>query len=51
MKLSATRTTFFVGSRDSSELMGQVRYRPKVSIEEGMASFVEWDRTYYGAQA
>ena len=33
---------------DVSELIERVGYRPKVSVEEGVANFVEWYRQYYG---
>ena len=32
---------------DVSELIERVGYRPKVSVEEGVANFVEWYRGYY----
>ena len=32
---------------DVSELMAQVGYRPTVSVEEGVARFVDWYRDYY----
>ena len=35
---------------DVSELIERVGYRPKVSVEEGVANFVEWYQNYYGAQ-
>ena len=34
---------------DVSELIRAVDYRPKVSVEEGVARFVAWYRAYYGA--
>ena len=34
---------------DVSALVEAVGYRPKVSLEDGMAKFVEWYRGYYGA--
>jgi UDP-glucuronate 4-epimerase len=34
---------------DVSELAGAVGYRPKVSVEEGIAEFVKWYRAYYKA--
>ncbi|WP_350016673.1 NAD-dependent epimerase [Rhodanobacter sp. IGA1.0] len=34
---------------DVSELIQTVGYRPAVSVEEGVARFVEWYREYYGA--
>jgi len=34
---------------DVSELIASVGYRPKVSVEEGVANFVRWYREYYGA--
>jgi UDP-glucuronate 4-epimerase len=34
---------------DVSALVEAVGYRPKVSLEEGMAQFVAWYRDYYGA--
>lgn len=34
---------------DMSELIKAVDYRPKVSVEEGVANFVRWYREYYGA--
>jgi len=34
---------------DVSSLVEAVGYRPKVSVEEGIAAFVDWYRTYYGA--
>lgn len=33
---------------DVSELVAAVDYRPRVSVEEGVANFVEWYRGYYG---
>ena len=33
---------------DVSELIEQVGYRPKVSVEEGVANFVTWYQQYYG---
>ena len=35
---------------DVSELIQRVGYRPKVSVEEGVANFVDWYRNYYGVQ-
>lgn len=32
---------------DVSELMAAVNYQPKVSVEEGVANFVNWYRSYY----
>ena len=32
---------------DVSELFRLVGYAPKVSVEEGVARFVEWYRGYY----
>lgn len=32
---------------DMSELSGAVGYRPKVSVEDGVANFVEWYRAYH----
>ncbi|HET9048716.1 MAG TPA: NAD-dependent epimerase [Chiayiivirga sp.] len=34
---------------DVSELIGQVGYRPVVSVEDGVAAFVAWYRDYYRA--
>ena len=34
---------------DVSELIASVGYRPKVSVEEGVANFVDWYRQYYAA--
>lgn len=34
---------------DVSSLAAAVGYRPKVSVEEGVAQFVEWYRNYYAA--
>lgn len=34
---------------DVSELITNVGYRPVVSVEEGVAKFVEWYRDYYRA--
>jgi UDP-glucuronate 4-epimerase len=34
---------------DVSELASAVGYRPKVSVEEGVAEFVKWYRAYYKA--
>ena len=34
---------------DVSELIERVGYRPKVSVEEGVANFVSWYRDYYAA--
>jgi len=36
---------------DVSNLVEAVGYRPKVSVEEGIAAFVDWYRTYYAAAA
>jgi UDP-glucuronate 4-epimerase len=36
---------------DVSSLAAAVGYRPRVSVEEGVASFVDWYRTYYAAAA
>jgi len=33
---------------DVSELIRAVGYAPKVSIETGIANFVDWYRGYYG---
>lgn len=33
---------------DVSELGAQVGYRPKTTIQEGVAAFVDWYRAYYG---
>lgn len=33
---------------DVSDLISDVRYRPVVSVEEGVARFVDWYRSYYG---
>jgi len=33
---------------DVSELIAGVGYRPVVSVEKGVAKFVEWYRGYYG---
>ena len=33
---------------DVSELIAAVDYRPRVSVEEGVARFVEWYKSYYG---
>jgi UDP-glucuronate 4-epimerase len=33
---------------DVSDLIAQVGYRPRVSVEEGIARFVEWYLSYYG---
>jgi UDP-glucuronate 4-epimerase len=33
---------------DVSALVEAVGYRPKISLEEGMARFVEWYRGFYG---
>lgn len=35
---------------DISELVARVGYRPKVSVEEGVANFVDWYRNYYGVE-
>lgn len=32
---------------DVSDLVANVGYRPRVSVEEGVARFVEWYRDYY----
>ncbi|WP_374012383.1 NAD-dependent epimerase [Pseudoxanthomonas koreensis] len=34
---------------DVSDLVAGVGYKPEVSVEEGVARFVEWYRGYYGA--
>lgn len=34
---------------DVSELVANVGYRPRVSVEEGVARFVAWYREFYGA--
>jgi UDP-glucuronate 4-epimerase len=34
---------------DVSELIAAVDYRPRVSVEEGVARFVDWYRSYYQA--
>jgi len=34
---------------DVSRLMAVVNYRPQVSVEEGVANFVSWYLSYYGA--
>ena len=34
---------------DVSELIAQVGYRPTVSVEQGVANFVQWYRGYYGS--
>ena len=34
---------------DVSELIAQVGYRPTVSVEQGVATFVRWSREYYPA--
>lgn len=34
---------------DVSELQNAVNYRPSVSVEQGVARFVDWYRDYYGA--
>ncbi len=34
---------------DVSALMNAVDYRPRTSVEEGVARFVDWYRAYYGA--
>jgi len=34
---------------DVSELISSVGYRPKTSVEEGVANFVRWYRSYYPA--
>ena len=34
---------------DVSELARQVGYRPTTPVEDGVARFVEWYRTYFGA--
>jgi len=34
---------------DVSELQNAVSYRPSVSVEQGVARFVDWYRDYYGA--
>lgn len=34
---------------DVSELIAAVDYRPRVSVEEGVARFVDWYKAYYGA--
>ena len=36
-------------ARLDGELIRAVDYRPKVSVEEGVARFVAWYRAYYGA--
>ena len=36
---------------DVSSLVEAVGYRPKVSVEQGIAAFVDWYRTYYPAAA
>ena len=36
---------------DVSSLVEAVGYRPKVSVEQGIAAFVDWYRTYYAAAA
>ena len=33
---------------DVSDLVANVGYRPKVSVEEGVGNFVKWYRDYYG---
>ena len=33
---------------DVSELVEAVGYRPQVSVETGVANFVNWYREYYG---
>jgi UDP-glucuronate 4-epimerase len=33
---------------DVSELMREVGYRPAVTVETGVARFVEWYRGYFG---
>ncbi len=33
---------------DVSDLIARVGYRPKVTVEEGVARFVDWYREYYG---
>ena len=33
---------------DVSDLIGNVGYRPKISVEEGVARFVDWFRDFYG---
>ena len=35
---------------DVSELIARVGYRPSVSVEEGVASFVAWYQSYYSEQ-
>ena len=34
---------------DVSDLIANVGYRPVVSVEQGVASFVDWYRGYYRA--
>ena len=36
---------------DVSELIAAVDYRPQVSVEDGVARFVEWYRAYHGVEA
>ena len=36
---------------DVADLMRAFGYRPRTTVEEGIARFVEWYRTYYGAPA
>ena len=36
---------------DVSELIAAVDYRPRVSVEEGVARFVDWYRDYYRVEA
>ena len=34
-----------------TELIAAVDYRPQVSVEDGVARFVEWYRAYHGGEA
>jgi UDP-glucuronate 4-epimerase len=36
-------------SADTSDLEAEINYRPRTSIEDGLAKFVSWYRKYYGA--
>jgi UDP-glucuronate 4-epimerase len=36
---------------DVDDLVQDVGFKPRTSIEEGIARFVEWYRDYYGVQA
>jgi UDP-glucuronate 4-epimerase len=34
---------------DVGDLVAEIGYRPAVTVEEGVAQFVDWYRSYYGA--